>query len=212
MIEVIPAILTDSSSKFKELIRKLESHTQRVHIDIADGIFVPNKTVIGCEELKEADSVLKFDIHLMVQKPHDYLKEWFRVHVDRFIIHAESDADFSDLVKVVRNYGGEIGLALNPETEVEKVENFIKDINFVQFMTVYPGFQGSTFVSEVVDKISAFHKKYPDIIIMCDGGITPETAPGLVKAGASILVSGSYIVKSGDVGMAIWQLKKVTSD
>ena len=100
------------------------------------------------------------------------------------------------------------GIALNPETGTEKIEPYLKDVDFVQFMTVHPGFQGGQFVEEVVDKISAFHAKYPDIIIMCDGGITPETAPKLAGAGASLFVSGSYIVKSEVFGKAIDQLKE----
>src|SRR3990167_8930579 len=168
LTEIIPAILTDSSDKFRELVHKLEFHTGRIHIDIADGDFVPNKTIKGYNDLREIKSSAQFDVHLMVKRPQEVIKECNR----------------------------KVGLSLNPETYVDKIEQYLNEIDFVQFMTVHPGFQGSNFVNEVVDKISAFHKKYPDIMIMCDGGITSETAPKLVKAGASVLVSGSYILKS----------------
>ena len=207
MIEIIPAILTDSSLKFKDLVLRIEPYSRRIHLDIADGVFVPNKTITGYDEIKYTESASKFDVHLMVQKPQDHLKEWFYTHADRFIIHVESQGDLSALIGELHGNKRKVGLALNPETPVEKIEKHLKDVDFVQFMTVHPGFQGGEFVKEVVDKIAVFHNKYPDIIIMADGGITPETAPGLIKAGVSVLVSGSYIIKSQNVEEAIAQLR-----
>ena len=229
MVEIIPAILTNSSDKFKELIRKIELYTNRVHLDIAGGIFVPNKTINGYEELTEIESPLRFDIHLMVEQPHDYLEEWFNIdNVDRFVIHAESEVNFGVIIQKIKERRHIVGLALNPGTSIKKVEPYLllpgvsgspasgssgslRNLDFIQFMTVYPGFQGGRFVDEVVDKIAAFHKEYPDIIIMADGGITPETAPRLVKAGASVLVSGSYVLKNEDMGKAMEQLRKSIS-
>lgn len=208
MAEIIPAILTDSPAKFKEMIRKIEPYTSRVHIDIADGVFVPNKTVKGYEELKDVEAALKFDVHLMVVKPQEHLKEWFYSHAERFIIHAESEVDLDKIIATLHEHKRKVGLALNPETSFNSIENYISKIDFVQFMTVHPGFQGGIFVNEVVDKIAAFHKENPDIIIMSDGGVTPETISSLVKAGVSILISGSYIFKSQDVKTAMEELKK----
>ena len=207
MVEIIPAILTDSSAKFKELVRKLEPYTSRIHVDIADGEFVPNKTVTGYDELHEIGSAVKFDIHLMVERPEEYLKEWLHTHADRFIIHAESKSDLGVLVDELNKNGRKVGLAFNPETDPGKFKELIKKVDFVQFMTVHPGFQGQQFVTEVVDKIATFHKENPDIIIMSDGNSTPETAPKLIEAGVSILVSGSYIIKSQDFEEAISDLK-----
>src|SRR3989338_6776413 len=118
MSEIIPAILTDSSDKFKELVRKLEPHVKRVHIDIADGIFVPNKTITGYIEMKEmsstgspqVESALKFDIHLMVQKPQSVIKEWFVTHADRFLIHAESETDLGQLIDEIHQNDRKVGL------------------------------------------------------------------------------------------------------
>lgn len=208
MTEVIPAILTDSSAKFKELVRKSEPYTSRIHIDIADGEFVPNKTIKGYDELRETEAAVKFDVHLMVKRPQDHLKEWFYTHVDRFIIHIESEVSLGEIINNIKEHGRKVGLALNPETDIEKIKKYLRDVDFIQFMTVHPGFQGGRFVNEVVDKIATFHKQYPDIIIMSDGGITPETAPRLVKAGVSNLVSGSYTVGSPNIGSAMEELKK----
>ena len=207
-MEIIPAILTDSSDKFKELVKKLEPYTDRIHIDVADGDLVPNKTISGYEELKDLELSVKFDIHLMVTRPQDIIDEWLNIQADRFIIHAESDVGLDSIVKKIKNQKKEVGIALNPETGVEEIEEYFGDISFVQFMTIHPGFQGQPFLDTVVDKIASFHNKYPDIIIMCDGGIIPERISKLVKAGASVLVSGSYIIKSSDFEKAINELKK----
>ena len=158
--------------------------------------------------MRETESIAKFDVHLMVQKPQDVIREWFKTKAERFIIHVESDVNLAEIIKEIKENNKKVGLTLNPETNIDKIEQHLNNIDFVQFMTVHPGFQGGQFVNEVVDKIETFHKKYPDIIIMCDGGVIPETGSKLVKAGASILVSGSYIVKSPDFGKAIKELKQ----
>ncbi|OGI98437.1 hypothetical protein A3H53_02190 [Candidatus Nomurabacteria bacterium RIFCSPLOWO2_02_FULL_40_10] len=207
MVDIIPAILTDSPLKFKELMLRIEPYVKRVHLDIADGDFVPNKTINGYDEIMDIESALEFDIHLMVRKPQEIIKKWLFTHADRFIIHAESEGDLNTIIDELHANRRKVGLTINPEMPVEKLDPHIARVDFVQFMTVNPGFQGSPFVNEVVDKVSEFHQKYPDIMIMCDGGITPETASGLVKAGASVLVSGSYVIKSESVEKAIEELK-----
>ena len=209
MIEIIPAILTNSSDEFKELVHKLEPYTKRIHLDIADGDFVPNKTIAGHDEVGQIKTAVKIDVHLMVKKPQDVIARWFETQAERFIIHAESEVNLSDIIKNIKSSKRKVGIALNPETSFDQIEPYLGEINFVQFMTVHPGFQGGQFVNTVVDKISSFHKQYPDIIIMCDGGITPETAPKLAEAGALVLVSGSYIVNSERAKEAIENLEKV---
>jgi ribulose-phosphate 3-epimerase len=143
----------------------------------------------------------------MVTRPQDILKEWFYTHADRFVVHVELEGDLDEIIKIIKEHKREVGLALNPETSVDKIEKYLDEVDFVQFMTVHPGFQGGQFVEEVVDKIEAFHKAHPDIMIMCDGAINPETASKLVEAGASALVSGSYIIKSENIEKAIGELK-----
>ncbi len=207
MTDIIPAILTDSPEKFKELVRRFEPYAKRIHIDCADGNFVPNQTVKAFELIPLIESASRYDIHLMVREPAQHLKQWFYTHADRFIIHAESEGDLLKITDEFHKHNRKVGLAFNPETDIGSFEDIIKNFDFVQFMTVHPGFQGGKFVKEVVDKISAFHQKYPDIMIMADGGITPETAPQLAKAGVSSLVSGSYLVKSKNFEESINELK-----
>lgn len=208
MVEVIPAVLANSPEEFEKMIRLVAPYAARVHLDIADGIFVPNETIKGYLELDLAPADLKYDVHLMVKNPLDQLSHWDRENTDRFIVHIESE-DIEKTIVELRSMGKSVGIAVNPDTSNEKVEPFLAMADFVQFMTINPGFQGREFLDHVLEKIADFRKKHPEIVIAVDGGINPVTAAIAVKAGASVLVSGSFIIKSGDAGKAINQLKSV---
>jgi ribulose-phosphate 3-epimerase len=211
MIEVIPAILTDSYEDLKKKISLIEPYTNRAHLDIADGIFVPNETIKGYPEPELISSSLKFEVHLMVKYPLNYINFWMIDNTDRFIIHVESE-DVFDAIKILKINKKMVGLTLNPDTSIEELKPFLNLVDFIQFMTVRPGFQGRDFLYYVVKKIDFFHKLYPNILIAVDGGINPSTARESVAAGASILISGSFILKSGNVGKAIEQLKKIVEN
>ncbi|KKT82564.1 MAG: Ribulose-phosphate 3-epimerase [Candidatus Yanofskybacteria bacterium GW2011_GWA2_44_9] len=206
MIEVIPSILAQTEEEFRSLVRKLEPYVLRVHLDIADGILVPNKTIDGYKELMQIDTDLGFDVHLMVQKPNDNLDQWLNTKADRYFVHAESDHDLKGLIDRLKNKDKKVGIVLNPETGVEKVEDFLRTVDLVHFMTVHPGFYGGEFIDGVVGKISKFHLKYPNMPISVDGGINVENARKVKSAGATILISGNYVINSPDVKKAIEEL------
>jgi ribulose-phosphate 3-epimerase len=208
MVEVIPSILAKTPEEFETLVRKLEPHVTRVHLDIADGEFVDNKTINGWKELLKLDTKLEFDVHLMVKKPEDHLKHWYPTKADRFILHAESEGDLLALLTELEQNGKRRALALNPETSVDTIASLVPHLDFLQFMTVHPGFYGSPFLPEVIENIENFNGKFPHVKIAVDGGITPETAPKVCMAGASILVSGSYIIQSDDIAKAVESLKQ----
>lgn len=211
MIEVIPAILTNFRDEFEKAVRLIEPHTTRAHLDIADGVFVLNETIKGYYELDLISTSLKFDVHLMVINPVSHISHWTMDNVDRFIVHIESN-DIETVIKELKYKNKGVGLALNPDTSISSIEPFISLVDFIQFMTVSPGFQGRDFLGHVVKKVRSFHEKHPQIIIAIDGGINPITAKEVVQAGASILVSGSFVLKSGDVGKAIEDLKKISDN
>lgn len=207
MPEVIPSILVKTGEELAEKIMAIEPHVERVHLDIADGIFVPNMTILGFEETEELDTNLKIEIHLMVSKPENHIVRWLETPADRFIFHVEATTQAQKVIDAVKEVDKQIGVALNPQTPVAKIEPFIDQIDFVHFMTVEPGFYGGKFVDSVIDKIKEFHFLYPDKPIEIDGGITPDTMLRLVEAGASMLVVGSYIWESENKGVAIEKLK-----
>ena len=209
MIKIIPAILAKTPEEFEKLLRAVEPYVDRVHLDIGDGDFVPTKTISGYEELITMETKVSFDIHLMVSRPEDQMYFWYKTKADRFLIHAETDHGHRNLIDQIHFNDRQVGLVLNPETQVEKITELIGDIDFVQFMTVRPGAYGGEFVESVISKILEFHGRYPNIPIFVDGGVNPETALHLIAVGATTLVAGSYIVGSSDVGKAIEELKKI---
>jgi len=212
MIDIIPSILATTKEGFEQLLRIVEPHVERVHLDIGDGDFVSTKTISGYEELVQMESKVKFDVHLMVSRPEDQMYFWYKTKADRFLIHAETDHGHRNLIDQIHLNGRQVGLVLNPETQAEKIAEFIDDIDFVQFMTVHPGFYGSEFVESVVNKILDFHGRYPNVPIFADGGVNPETALRLIAAGATTLVVGSHVMSAADVGKAIEELNKLANN
>jgi ribulose-phosphate 3-epimerase len=205
--EIIPSVLAKSTEELRDIIKKIQPYADRAHIDIADGKFVPSTTVKGVQELAQINTNMKLDVHLMVKDPINWLKDWYDTDADRIIIHVESDGDIKSYIDDIHRNDRKVGLALNPDTESKEIEGLLENIDFVQFMSVYPGFYGAKFVDKVVGKIDQFHKMYQAVPIMVDGGIDPEKVPQLVKVGVTMFVSGSYINKSEDVKKAIKELK-----
>ena len=212
MIKIIPSILATTKEEFEKLLRSVESYVDRVHLDIGDGDFVPTKTISGYEELVNMDTKVNFDVHLMVSRPEDQMYFWYKTKADRFLIHAETDHGHKNLIDQIHLNGRQVGLVLNPETQVDKISELIDDVDFVQFMTVHPGAYGGDFIESVVNKILEFHGQYPNVPIFADGGINPEIALQLIAVGVTNLVVGSYIVGSNDVGRAIEELKKISNN
>lgn len=211
MIKIIPSILATTKEDFEKLLRKVEPYVDRVHLDIGDGDFVSTKTISGYEELIQMETKVNFDVHLMVSRPEDQMFFWYKTKADRFLIHAETDHGHANLIEQIHSNGRQVGLVLNPETQVDKIRTLIDDIDFIQFMTVYPGFYGSEFEEGVANKILEFHGEYPNMPIFVDGGVNPSTILGLIAMGATTLVVGSYIVQSQDVGKAIEELKAISN-
>lgn len=209
MIEIVPAILTNSPEELVRLVHLLErAGVTRAHLDVCDGEFVPTNTIAGYEEIFRLDTKLKFDVHLMVRHPEKYVDHWWRSpRADRFIYHVESTDMFSTLAEHSHGHAQTVFAAINPDTPLEKLEAVQDDCDGVQFMTVHPGLQGQPFLSDVLPKIGRYRKAHPDTPIMVDGGITAETAPQCTAAGASILVSGSYLLMNGGVEKALEKLR-----
>lgn len=207
MIEIVPAILATTPEQFVEMIKKVEPFTERVHIDVVDGAFALGKSVMGYEEVMTLQTNLKFDVHLMVVHPGEYLPQWFKTKADRIFIHAESEGNIKELLLEIKGQGRKAGLALNPETAVDTVLECLPMLDYIQFMTVHPGSYGRPFLTEVLDKIVNFHDAHSEIPIVIDGGINPQTIQLARGTGAQVIISGSYIMQSSDIAIAISDLK-----
>ena len=198
MIKILPSILTNSPDEFEEMIRLIQPHFLSAHLDIVDGIFAPNTTIGGINELKRSHTSLKITAHLMVSGPENVLPQWLVVdEVEALIFHVESTKQMEKLISETKAKDKKVGIAVNPDTLIEEIIPFVENVDFVHFMTVDPGFYGSEFKEEVLDKIRNFRKKYDDVEIRVDGGINPGSARKIVEAGANVLIVGSYFFKHG---------------
>jgi len=210
MIEVVPAVLPRTEAELHDAMERfIAAGVQRVHLDICDGSFVPTTSISGFEQLLARDWGVQWDVHLMVRTPDEVLGQWWNVPTaERFLVHVETTDAMDEMAARAHGKGRRIGAAINPETEIERLENITEHIDLAMFMTVFPGEQGRPFIPTVLDHIRSFHGDHPTMPIAVDGGITPTTAPQCAAAGASILVSGSYVLTSSDIHDAIHDLER----
>ena len=212
MAEIIPAILTSDPEELVRLVHVFERMgVERVHLDICDGIFVPTRTIVGYEELRRLETKLIFDIHLMTKDPEHLIDHWHDLPVDRFIVHVEATNMMPTLAEHCHGHGKTFWVAKNPETEVKALSGINYDIDGVTFLTVHPGRQGNPFLPEVLEQMRSFKAERPNVPIMVDGGITPQTAPQCAAAGAGILVVGSYIVSSMEPSEALSEIDRAAN-
>jgi len=216
-IQISPSILAGDFSKLGSEIKKLEDGgADMIHVDVMDGHFVPNLT-IGPPVIKSLRKYtnLPFDVHLMISPVHKYIKNFSEAGADIITIHPEATKNIKDSVDLIKSLGKKVGLSLNPDTQIETIEKYLKDINLVLVMTVYPGFGGQKFISKILDKIKSLKKikdeKKINFEIEVDGGINFENNKLVIQAGANILVSGTTIFKNnnGDIKKNIELLRSL---
>ena len=208
MTEIIPAILTNDPEELVRLVHVFERMgVERVHLDICDGVFVPTRTIVGYEELRRLDTKLKFDVHLMVKDPEHLIDHWHDLPADRFIVHVEATEMLPMLAEHCHSHSQQFWAAKNPETALSALTGLTVPLDGAMFMTVHPGQQGRPFVLEVLEQVKQFKAERPELLVMVDGGITPQTAPQCAAAGANILVAGSYIVCALDQTKALEELR-----
>ncbi len=192
-MNIIPSILVKTAKAFKQQINQIQKHTDIIQLDIADGNFVDNKTWADPDVVKKL-TTCDIELHLMVSNPLEELKRWHNTEqIIRILVHYESVKNLADIMPTLHAYGWEIGIVLNPETDINVLESYINEIKLVQFMTIHPGKQGQKFLPEVVKKIKIFHAKYPDMSLAADGHVDETTIPDLIKAGITHFGVGSTI-------------------
>ena len=198
MVEIIPAVLATTEQQYQEDIRKLtqsESLSEDwVHIDFADNKFVQNQTIIP-EVTKKFPTNLRKEAHLMVSYPTEWVEKLVDAGFKRIIFHIESADNIEEVIRNVKDKGLEVGLAINNETPVEKIEPFVGKIDVILVMTIIPGFQGQPFIPEALDKIKAIKSKNWPAKIGVDGHVNNENAKEIVNTGADFMIVGSYLLK-----------------
>jgi ribulose-phosphate 3-epimerase len=185
------------------------------HIDIMDGVFVPNIS-FGMPVLKSIakHTTKPLDVHLMIVDPDRYIDTFANLGSDILTIHYEACIHFNKSLQSIKAKGMKAGVALNPHTPVSLLEPIIEEIDVVCLMSVNPGFGGQSFIKSTFEKISALKaiilKKGTETLIEIDGGVTDKNASQLIKVGADVLVSGSYIFSAENPIENITRLKKTT--
>jgi ribulose-phosphate 3-epimerase len=201
---IVPAIISRSQKDLDKVMERLRGKVERVMLDVMDGVFVPNRSLDFEFELP---SCFEYEVHMMAIDPLQRLSEMAE-KVDIAILHVETLSDISDAIRYVRDLGLRVTLALNPDTATEVVEPYLSEVDGVLVMTVNPGNYGGSYIPESLEKVRRIRTLDSGIPIEVDGGMTAENSNAAREAGANIIASGSFILKSDDIEEAIRALSE----
>ena len=199
-IKIAPSILASNFSKLNDEVISIDNAgADFIHLDIMDGHFVPNLT-FGPPIIKSLRSLTKlpFDVHLMVSNPDTLLGEYVNAGANIITVHVEACNHLARTLHCIKSKGCKAGVAINPHTDIQFIENVIEDLDLILIMTVNPGFSGQKFIRSMVKKISLAKEiiSSRDIFLEVDGGITKENSKEVIDAGANVLVAGTSVFKT----------------
>jgi len=196
MPQIIPVINTKTVAKLREKIRLLRKFKGIFQIDVADGKFTPWKTWNSPQELKKIKKIEnRFELHLMIKNPEQFLPYWLETQPRRVIVHEEAINNWSKVQSCFQGKKTELALAIKPFTSWEKLKPYLKQIKFVTFLSVTPGPSGQKFKWFVLDKIKDFKAKYPHILVEIDGGVNEKNIEEVKKSNVDFIALGSSIFK-----------------
>ncbi len=211
--KIAPSILSADILHLEDEVKRIEdAGADMIHIDIMDGHFVPNLTY-GPALVKTLDGItdLPLDVHLMIDNPQVFIERFAKAGADNITVHVEVTAPIPQLLELVKSFDKSFGVSIKPDTKLDAITDYLDMIDLLLIMTVYPGFGGQAFIESVVPTIALASKlkaengyKYE---IEVDGGLNDQTVKTAVSNGATLIVAGNYIFKSGDYKKAIDSLK-----
>ena len=200
---IAPSILASDFARLGEEVAAItKAGADWVHVDVMDGHFVPNIT-IGPDVVKalRPHTSLPFDVHLMISPVDAYLEAFRAAGADWISVHPEAGPHLHRTLRRIRELGAKAGVVFNPGTPVDKVEWLLDDVDLLLVMSVNPGFGGQSFITSQLKKVERLRQMIDasgrDIVLEVDGGVTAQTAPQCISAGATALVAGSAVFKGG---------------
>lgn len=209
--KVVPAILTDDPITLNTMVRQAEGFANYVQFDIMDGRFVPSKSITA-GHIADLSTALDWEAHLMVQQPENYLESFQKAGAKRTIFHYEATSSPEKVISKARNLGLEVGLAVNPETPLSVISPLISKVDSVLFLTVNPGFYGSPFIPEALDKAIELRRTQPNLEIGVDGGMKESNIAQIAQLGIDVIYVGSAIFLQPDPGESFRHLSALAEE
>lgn len=211
---IAPSILAaDFANLQREIEMVNESDADWIHIDVMDGVFVPNISMgLPVVQAIKRHAKKPMDVHLMIVRPELYIEEFIKAGANTISVHAEACDHLHRNIQQIKSFGAKAGVAINPHTPISILENVIQDIDLVCVMSVNPGFGGQQFIEQTYNKVNDLKRlisqKTSTALIEIDGGVNLQNAAALVQAGADVLVAGNFIFSSPNPKQTILDLRR----
>lgn len=215
---IAPSILASDFANLEREVKMInDSQADWIHIDIMDGVFVPNISMgLPVVEAIKRHAKKPMDVHLMIVEPERYVEAFYKAGAAVISVHVEACNHLHRNIQQIKALGVKAGVAINPHTSIAALENVIQDIDLVVLMSVNPGFGGQKFIEKTYKKAEALRdmiiEAKSNALIEIDGGVNLQNAKPLMQAGADILVAGNFVFTAGNPPAVIAQLKGITSN